>query len=728
MKSRVVRNKIENKHVQSAKTQEFKYDLTIGIIVKNEAKELSRCINSLERLRKEINCQLIITDTGSTDGTKEIAKQHADVYLEFDWCDDFSAARNTGVEAAEGRWFVFFDADEFLDPDCDDIINFFKDPNNDLDYCEITIYNYKNTAYTAFATNTLQRFFNFSNGKRYFKGTIHEAVLIHKVKFCKFKTKLHHTGYLGTKFTTKLLRNDKLLLECIKKDPHDVRSYMQLGVSRKELDSIKIYEECLKNNEQNKSAEAQMYISAVLALLAKAYYANAYHKKLQILAERYFGDELTVSPYNLEVLLYLGLSNKDCGDFEQALKYLEGFQNMYQALIGNQSAETFVLPFFYNKREIVYLNNFLRIARCYFLLDEKEKAYQALKKSNALTFLQSGKPAFLSFYIDMLFNLERYDEIKEAYLKFYGNEEATKYIIPILERYFNPNEVFKQNLDLLALFCDEVKDGYTALNAVRLSGKDLTEDQKELVEILKSDPLVYKLSIFSPFVYTMLKTKTDILALIQNCSAETMIANLKSVFINYADYPDIVYDYLSGVDLNVDLPNKQLMFIKNLSYLYIANLANVHKTTTVTDRQIEFVLDVYVDCSMKLINKVYDLDKLSDNLELVSSELSAATVLFEARKHKQSDTILYLKLLKKALSCDQKLFKCLTGLIEKIEQNISQTNVVADEFAVLARNIKIQLRQLVSNGDLVNAKAIFEQYKKINPSDPDIETLSEIIK
>ena len=43
--------------------------LSIGMIVKNEMDCLQRCLESLTPSREAIPCEVVIADTGSTDGT-----------------------------------------------------------------------------------------------------------------------------------------------------------------------------------------------------------------------------------------------------------------------------------------------------------------------------------------------------------------------------------------------------------------------------------------------------------------------------------------------------------------------------------------------------------------------------------------------------------------------------------------------------------------------------------
>jgi glycosyltransferase involved in cell wall biosynthesis len=101
------------------------------MIVKNEEENLKKCIESLASLREEVSTELIIVDTGSDDKTPLIAEKFADKFLRYEWNNDFSAARNVAVEAAEGEWYMTIDADEEL---CnhEELVNFLKNnPNRD---------------------------------------------------------------------------------------------------------------------------------------------------------------------------------------------------------------------------------------------------------------------------------------------------------------------------------------------------------------------------------------------------------------------------------------------------------------------------------------------------------------------------------------------------------------------------------------------------------------------
>ncbi len=84
--------------------------VSLCMIVKNESKVLSRCLDSVADLVDEI----VIVDTGSDDDTKAIARLYTDRVYDFKWIDDFAAARNYAFSLCECDYIYSADADEIL--------------------------------------------------------------------------------------------------------------------------------------------------------------------------------------------------------------------------------------------------------------------------------------------------------------------------------------------------------------------------------------------------------------------------------------------------------------------------------------------------------------------------------------------------------------------------------------------------------------------------------------
>ncbi len=84
--------------------------LSLCMIVKNEEETLGRCLESV----KDIMDEIIIVDTGSDDNTKNIAKKYTDLIYDFEWVDDFSAARNYSFSKATKEYVMWMDADDVI--------------------------------------------------------------------------------------------------------------------------------------------------------------------------------------------------------------------------------------------------------------------------------------------------------------------------------------------------------------------------------------------------------------------------------------------------------------------------------------------------------------------------------------------------------------------------------------------------------------------------------------
>jgi glycosyltransferase involved in cell wall biosynthesis len=87
--------------------------LSACYLTRNEADVLPRSIRSVAGVAD----QVVVADTGSTDGTAAAAAEAGAQVVEFPWDDDFAAGRNVALARATGDWVLWLNADEELTPE-----------------------------------------------------------------------------------------------------------------------------------------------------------------------------------------------------------------------------------------------------------------------------------------------------------------------------------------------------------------------------------------------------------------------------------------------------------------------------------------------------------------------------------------------------------------------------------------------------------------------------------
>lgn len=183
------------------------------VIAKNERENIKKWLENAQVYSDE----MILVDTGSTDGTGEFLRQHGVQVYELPWNDDFSAPRNLAIDRAVGDWIVFLDADEY-----------FAQPTRVRAFlAEMALLHPENDAAMLTIANIdvddhnqeIQRFqtirmFRRQPGLRY-AGRVHESVCRKQgnmnVWLDDGRLLIYHTGYSSGRIQQKIERNLALL-------------------------------------------------------------------------------------------------------------------------------------------------------------------------------------------------------------------------------------------------------------------------------------------------------------------------------------------------------------------------------------------------------------------------------------------------------------------------------------------------------------------------------------
>jgi tetratricopeptide (TPR) repeat protein len=201
--------------------------LSATLIVRNEERFLEGCLRSLAGRVDE----MVVVDTGSTDRSREIARDSGARVLDHRWTDDFAAARNAAIDAVRGAWVLYIDADER-------IVEFDRDAMaRELSDARVACYRVLFRPAAGLTRYREYRLFR-NHPELRFRGLIHESILP-ALESLRAKTglavgeshvALDHLGFGGDQ-RKKHERNLPLLRARLARDPRHVYSLDHLGTT-----------------------------------------------------------------------------------------------------------------------------------------------------------------------------------------------------------------------------------------------------------------------------------------------------------------------------------------------------------------------------------------------------------------------------------------------------------------------------------------------------------------
>lgn len=208
--------------------------LGVHLIVRNEEELLARCLESIRPIADE----LIVVDTGSTDGTVDIALAYGAVVLTEDWTDDFAKARNVALSRSEAEWVLVLDADEAVTKGADRLRACLTETKANA----LTVEMRNRTSQQPWDCVTFHpvRLFRRGSANGYhFEGRIHEQLIsreghsIPEAEIGSSPLEVVHDGYLPGQLAKKQKaeRNARIVGRILEERPGDPFQLYNLGVT-----------------------------------------------------------------------------------------------------------------------------------------------------------------------------------------------------------------------------------------------------------------------------------------------------------------------------------------------------------------------------------------------------------------------------------------------------------------------------------------------------------------
>lgn len=247
--------------------------LSVCIISDNEESNLDRCLKSLEDIADEI----ILIDIGFTDYTTKIAERFNARVIKFPWNNNYSSARNKGLEVAKMDWILSINSNESLDTSQINNLKRILSKSSYLGYKlkTINIIDNKN-----FDGGYFLRIIRNKSGF-YYKGRINEALYNKNDYLNKIKNIDYNIYNFSLSDDNKsVLENSNRRISIYEKYENkekDIIYYYNLG---NEYYLIRDYTSAIENYLISISLGTNFYINSYLNLLIiKSYYNMKEYKK-----------------------------------------------------------------------------------------------------------------------------------------------------------------------------------------------------------------------------------------------------------------------------------------------------------------------------------------------------------------------------------------------------------------------------------------------------------------
>lgn len=571
-----------------------KYKISICMMVKDEEKNLKRCLESLKPLMQDKFAEIIIVDTGSGDNTVNIAKQYVDKIYYHKWNNDFSAMRNITISYAKGEWIFIIDADEELQKPIE-MINLFKDESIEK-YNTITlkINNLTNKhKVNSDVINTSPRLFK-NDGSFMYSGSVHNQPVYKKPIFNTDISIIHYGYLLNDKLLMekKFLRTKALIINELKKNPKNIYYQYQLGVSYDmHGDAYKALIEYRKAYHllDNQSYENRFNYIYVYSSYAKSAFSNKKFKEVISVSK----EGIEIRPDLVDLQYILGIAQMAIGDTEAAInsfkKYIE-LANNYKNLEISKDLSVSL----YNVSEESKSNIYYNLINCYIVTGSYAEAQKYID------FLKDDDNKKIQVLITIYLKLKDYDNLKNYYLSI-KKEELISTFTGLLENSLKQYDKDETN-NIYRVFSN-CNDSYGLFNKIRLSNEN--DKLIYIKQFLKENDFNTLDLFYSDIFRYLYEDKKSLFNYIKKINSVKLKYITKYLLEKYEESKNVFEELINNqIIRNTDIEgNKVYTSVASVLLIY-----HLEEYDEIHENYYE-MFKKYINCGISYVSELYKLER-----------------------------------------------------------------------------------------------------------------------
>ncbi len=757
--------------------------LTISLLVSNRPDTVKKSLDSIRPLMEQVSSELILVDTGCGEQVRSIIEEYTDQIVEFEWCNDFSKARNAGLSRAKGKWFMFLDDDEWFE-DVTEFIEFFN--SGEYKKYGMGAYiqrNYLNQGSAVYTDLLVGRMVRLEPDIK-FVYSIHENFSRVPGLVKKFSAFVHHYGYVyKTKEEARAHseRNVSLLLKEHEKHPNNMKHTLQLAQEYNALDQHeKSLEMSLDGIAWSKKGKVEddfclnsLFSNEIDCYVQLKRFDDAIEK-----GEKYLKEEKLDPLVRAVISGDLAISYSEKGKDEKCMEHTGLYWKVMKKYMANEEAYMEYITIMTNecfepRNRSIVLGNGVRAASHLGEAELAWKWFEGMEWKSAAIFISND---MIRAILSRMPDADR--EERAYYVKMCDTilerRELEGYVISTIREVcgwhgssaeavagfagVNSDHWFFKLADLMEALAwtDEAK---TQVQAE--AGEESDDGEGERHAASGKEPVDFDAVKAEELALDVLRQMNESMPLMKSCD---MLMRMEHAGIERRKVLDKVpfYIWKNGVaylfstngSSDLDWWNEQFEDVfssEELKMLLWRALYSTHRTKRVAEvgagtetgtvggdedaviRDIEGGFREYAQCLMKLCERIYLPEVIETMPDVLPSEYQAAyhlrDVLEEMRQGKYDRAVKSLREVRKFLpGMDNVMRRYLTWLNKKMEQQKQEAQQAAGEFQVLARQIKARVRTFIDAGQYQAALGIVKQIKTLLPGDADVERWLEELK